>query len=125
MPNVNDWAVLVNYLTSKGYSYDGDLNHNYIAKAMASPFGWNASSNIGEIGNNPNTNNKSGFSALPTGYRSYYGDFQDIGIRTKWWFTDIANVGSGDILNSSSSYSLKGGYYTSNMGFPIRCLKDK
>ena len=83
VPSNAEWTQLTNYVGSQT-QYQCDNNSDYIAKALASTTGWNSSTNTCTVGNNPDTNNAIGFSALPAGYYSGgygysdgYGGFGD------------------------------------------------
>jgi uncharacterized protein (TIGR02145 family) len=75
----------------------------------------------------PNTGatNESGFTALPGGYRGYYGSFYGVGNYGLWWssseadayytwyqgmYYDIANVRNYD--------------FSKNYGLSVRCVRD-
>jgi len=92
VPTDAEWDTLQNYLIANGYNYDGSLDSNKIAKAVASSKFWSLPSSkiydslkSGAICNNVNTNNKSGFSAIPEGYREWNGYFWLNGIAGCWW----------------------------------------
>src|ERR1035437_9372349 len=68
VPSGPEWTILQTYLVANGYTYDDSTLVNHLAKSMASTTGWSSSTTTGAIGNNPSTNNKSGFTALPGGY---------------------------------------------------------
>ncbi len=85
LPTDAEWTALENYLIASGFNYDGTTTGNKIAKSLAATTNWSASSSTGTIGNNLSLNNKSGFSALPGGYRYYYGYFSTIGSYGHWW----------------------------------------
>ena len=75
VPTDTEWTTLENHLIANGYNYDGTTTDNKIAKAMASPTGWNSSNNTGAIGNDQSSNNSSGFNVFPEGHRIYNGLF--------------------------------------------------
>src|SRR5574344_1808931 len=81
LPSDAEWTQLEEYLIANGYNYDGTTTGNQIAKSMANYSGWNTSSTVGAVGNTdyPEYRNKSGFTALPGGYRYSNGAFYDIG----------------------------------------------
>ena len=70
--------------------------------------------------------NSSGFTALPGGYRGFYGEFVQMGNIGYWWSTKeagVTNAWSHDIFHSMDSmypYSNSGKY----LGFSVRCVKD-
>ena len=87
VPTDAEWTTLENYLIANGYNYDGTTSGNKIAKSLAtklvysdsSPIGWYQSNHEGSPGNNPNSNNKSGFNAIPFGMRTQNGVYLDFG----------------------------------------------
>ncbi|MCP4413892.1 MAG: hypothetical protein GY808_15140, partial [Gammaproteobacteria bacterium] len=76
--------------------------------------------------NSPNTGaiNSSGFTALPGGYRSNNGYFNDMGYYGYWW----SSTGSGSgAWNRRLNYNLSQvGRYGNNKrsGFSLRCIRD-
>lgn len=84
IPNEKEWEELKEYLIKNGYNYDGSKMNNKIAKSMASKMYWELASDTGTIGCNLSKNNKSGFSALPSGFRMS-GNFSCIGTSCRWW----------------------------------------
>ena len=66
VPSVAEWVQLVNHVSSRPlYVCGGDSS--YIAKALASDYGWVIFDEPCTTGYNPITNNATGFSALPAG----------------------------------------------------------
>ena len=91
VPTDDDWTKLESYLISSGYNWDGSTSGNKIAKSMATNTDWEVVNYEGSIGNDLTQNNKSGFSALPGGYRDC-GYFYDIGYYGYWWSATEYNV---------------------------------
>ena len=127
LPSDAEWTQLEEYLIANGYNYDGTTTGNKIAKSMANYSGWNTSTVTGAIGNTdyPEYWNKSGFSALPGGYRRYYGSFLDIGSYGDWW--------SSTQYNTLGAWYRTLSYYHSGVrrydldkenGFSVRCVRD-
>ena len=125
VPSDAEWTTLETYLIANGYNYDGSITGNKIAKSMASTTGWNSSTNEGEIGNNPSTNNSSGFTALPGGSRVSGGTFGFVGYGGNWWSstefsTSLADGRTlfyyGDSLDDDGSDEFS--------GFSVRCLRN-
>jgi uncharacterized protein (TIGR02145 family) len=87
LPSDKEWARLENYLISNGYNYDKTLSGNKIAKSLADTNGWvnNGECEVGEIGNDLSSNNRSGFSALPGGHYEGNGRWVGIGEECRWW----------------------------------------
>jgi uncharacterized protein (TIGR02145 family) len=77
VPIDEEWTILTDYLTNKGYGYKG--NGNEITKSMAATSGWTKNSLIGNVGNNQTSNNRSGFTAFAGGYRYGNGSFNGFG----------------------------------------------
>jgi uncharacterized protein (TIGR02145 family) len=125
VPSDAEWTTLTTYLTNNGYGYQG--NGSEIAKSMASTSGWLVlNSSAGYPGNNPPSNNSSGFSALPGGYRySRLGPFGYIGYDGYWWSSLESSTTHAwhrsMFVDSSELY--RGSNYK-QYGFSIRCLKD-
>ena len=85
VPTHEEWTTLTDYLVNNGYGFGG--TGNKIAKAMATTSGWQIDQiSEGSIGNNPSSNNSSGFSAIPSGFRGIGTEgFNFIGSGTYWW----------------------------------------
>jgi uncharacterized protein (TIGR02145 family) len=122
-----EWTTMENYLMANGYNYDSTFTGNKYAKAMASTAGWAVSTNTGAVGNTDfqSYRNKSGFSAVPGGYRFDDGTFTNIGDHSFWW--------SSTEYSSTDAWYRLAYYYTSNVdrisytksfGFSVRCIKD-
>jgi uncharacterized protein (TIGR02145 family) len=87
VPTAGEWTELENYLITNGYNWDGTKDSSRIAKSLAATTDWISDTNPGTIGNDVSANNRSGFSALPGGFRIDRGDFYDIGTHGYWWST--------------------------------------
>lgn len=127
VPTDAEWDTLQNYLIANGYNWDGTTTGNKIAKSLAAKSGWVTSTSVGAIGNDLSKNNKSGFSAFPSGCRLYNGGYiGDIGSNGYWWSikTGIAlNVGSR-VLFYGSEYGIGQVDQLKNYGFSVRLLRD-
>ena len=127
VPSDAEWTALGSYLEANGYNYDGSTTGNKYAKAMADTVGWNIQTGVGVVGNTdyPTYRNKSGFSALPGGYRSTLGYYKRIGINGYWWSSTTPNSYDAWYRSLSDYYS---SVYRSNWhkyhGASVRCLKD-
>jgi len=117
---------LQNYLIANGYNWDGTTTGNKIAKSLATTTDWNTSINAGAIGNDLTTNNQSGFSALPGGYRYRTGYFIDMGAYGFWW-TATENDASIAILRylSFSRDFLNRYYDLKGCGFSVRLVRNQ
>ena len=118
VPSSAEWTQLIDYVSSNS-QYRCDFNSNSIAKALASKTGWEGwtSGTDCAVGNNPSTNNATGFSALPAG---------PIGGEAAFWST------SGPTL-SNTAYRLTMSYSSpivNTSDFPnttphsVRCLRN-
>jgi uncharacterized protein (TIGR02145 family) len=103
VPSDAQWTILENILITNGYNYNGVTDGEFLAKAMASNEGWNdASNNTGAIGNQQQTNNTSGFNAVPTGFREPNGAFNAIGNTSSIWTS--SSVDSAKSINRDLWY---------------------
>jgi|GEM_PF-2174501 len=125
VPDTTDWNVLENYLIANGYNWDGAVTGNKIAKSMASKAYWQMSSSPGAIGNDPNKNNRSGFSALPCGYRFYEGNFLALYSYAGWW---SATEDAGSYAHACELFYGVDGLRRSNTnkscGLAVRLLRE-
>jgi uncharacterized protein (TIGR02145 family) len=76
---------------------------------------------------NPNmgATNETGFTALPSGYRQYYGTFYAIGYGGIWWSTTESSATNS--LYRYVEYKYSNIYrldYAKHGGFSVRCVKD-
>ena len=74
---------------------------------------------------NFNATNSSGFTALPGGYRFFYGIFNNLGYLASWWTATEYNSDNAWSRFVSNSYSkVFRSNYPKNYGFSVRCIKD-
>jgi uncharacterized protein (TIGR02145 family) len=106
IPSDNEWDKLVNFLGGE----------NRAGLKMKNTRGW---------GDNSNGDNKSGFTGLPCGYRSYIGGFYFIGYYGTWWSCTEYNLFNawGLDLFSNNDNAFRDNY-SKNTGFTVRCVKD-
>lgn len=127
VPSDIEFTTTENYLIANGYNFDGTTSGNKIAKAMAAKTNWLASTNVGAIGNAdyPTYKNKSGFTALPVGYREIDGTFLNVGISDDWWCTTDSSSSKAWFRNLYNSYcDVYRDNYAKGAGFSVRCLMD-
>lgn len=127
VPTDAEWTTLENYLIANGYNYDATTTDNKIAKALAAKTDWTTSTTTGAPGNTLSTNNSSGFSALPGGFRSDSGSFLYLGGTGVWW--SATEYGTDYAWYRSLSYGgayLDSGSLDSDLqdGFSVRCVRD-
>jgi len=126
LPSDAEWARLFEFLIANGYNYDGTIKGNKIAKSMAASTDWNTSSITGAIGNDLSANNKSGFAALPGGYRYYDGRFHNLGDAGIWWsttkspYTDVWYRYIYYLSNNAAGRDFVSMWF----GASVRCIKD-
>ena len=123
VPSDAEWTELTNYMkTQPAYMASGNADH--LAKALAATWGWNGSSETDAPGNDPTTNNATGFSALPAGYYDggYYYNF---GNHAYFWSATenddndayLRYLGYNDaIVDWDDGYK--------DLGFSVRCVRD-
>jgi len=129
VPTDADWDTLHIYLIVNGYNWDGTTTGNKVAKSLAMKVFWSSSTELGVIGNDLTANNKSGFSAIPGGYRNNNGIFANINNNGTWW--------SASEIDTSNAYARRlyygvtkqdAGLYRSMLlkscGFSVRLLSD-
>jgi len=120
-----EWTTLENYLIANGYNYDGTTTENKTGKSLASTTNWNLFTSFGVVGDNPVTNNSSGFSAFPGGVRADRGQYQDMGAFAVWWTTTECDDSRAWVY--TLTYDWWRGFITVGLltaGFSVRCLKD-
>jgi uncharacterized protein (TIGR02145 family) len=123
VPSDAEWIILKKYLTNNGFGYEGSGED--IAKSMASKTGWNSISAVGAVGNDPKSNNKSGFDALPGGLREDTRQDCSIGEVGYWWSTTEGNAVSAGYWTLQSNFSWLSNYFIyKEYGLSIRCVKN-
>ena len=131
VPSDAEWTQLTDYVSSQSQYLCSD-NTEYIAKALASTMGWVAISNQCSIGNQQNSNNATGFSALPAGeFNSYVYLF--FGKEAGFWSTTEGTVTAGPDIGTIGAWG-RGLYFedayvirtcaTKSSAFSVRCLKN-
>ena len=127
VPTDAEWTTLENYLIANGYNYDGTTRYNNIAKALASDMGWTSSSILGAVGNTdyPTYRNKSGFTALPGGFRGYDGAFLYTGSGGYWWSATEGSSANPRYRGLDYRHSYVGrDEANKKYGFSVRCIRD-
>jgi len=129
VPSKEDWETLKKYLVEKGYdSYDHKDTIGGIGRALAANYGWPKIEypNPEHFDVNIKGNNKTGFSALPSGYREYWGTFNNYGSTSYWWSSSKnLEFNSPEVFYIVSGFnSLNNGVLRENYGYSIRLIKD-
>jgi uncharacterized protein (TIGR02145 family) len=129
LPSHAEWEELENYLADNGYNFDGTIGggRTKIAKSLASASRWESSTTAGAVGNNdyPGYRNKTGFTALPGGYRYNDGVFYSIGNTSFFWnATSVSSTFAyGRVMGKNITHVNMGGWFKDE-AFSIRCVKD-
>lgn len=130
VPSWYEWRELEDYVESQSKYVCGKIE-SFIAKSLASTEGWTSSDEDCTVGNNPSTNNGTGFSALPAGIYNYgdngdYGDYSYFGKTALFWSTSTSMysvvVNYYKLQYNEYFFSLVGSY--SANGLSVRCLRD-
>lgn len=129
LPSWGEFLILRDFLMKNGYNYPG-IN-NAIAKSMAAKTGWDYSETPGTVGNDPGTNNSSGFTGLAGGHYAPYQDrrFFGIGGSCNWWTSSM------DIQYSSHDYFINAVLLNTRtyltryntvawFGYYVRCVRN-
>ena len=122
VPSDAEWTELTNYVESQSQYVCGN-NTIDIAKALASETGWNSSTYNCAVGNNPDANNATGFSARPAGY--YYGLYSHFGSYANFWSATqyYSNNAYSRSLRYSSAYVTRNSNGKLN-GYSVRCIRN-
>ena len=126
VPSIAEWEEMIKYLIDHGYNWDGSLTGNKVAKSLAADNSWKSSLVPGSIGYNLDENNKSNFSALPSGCRFQTGVFGYRGVENHWWSsTSTTYAGQAySIYLLKDSVKVKTCTHYRDEGFSVRLVKD-
>jgi uncharacterized protein (TIGR02145 family)/uncharacterized repeat protein (TIGR02543 family) len=126
VPSLDEWNTLNDYLTANGYNADGQPDY-CIAKALSAKSVWNTTDEPGTPGNDPSKNNKTNFSAFPSGWRGSDGTNVMYGEQCLWW--------ARTVLSATLSFTPRLEYNMPHLhttficdvkcGINIRCIKDQ
>ncbi len=123
VPSDAEWDQLVDYVSSQS-EYRCGNDEDYIAKALASTTGWDSSPYTCDVGNDPSSNNATGYSAVPAGcYSGGYGDYFDY--YAYFWSTTKYNsyVAYYRYIYSYHAYVGRGNI-SKHYGYSVRCLRN-
>lgn len=131
LPSAAEWEQLVSYVNAQNiFRCVGDYSsYNYVAKSLASTIGWISSTTTCAVGNDPNSNNLTGFSAMPAGDfgGGGGGSYNSFGGGAYFW--SATEVSANDIYaklfvigcnNNSMSSSSQYKHYSNS----VRCLRN-
>lgn len=123
VPTSAEFTTLFNTINSD-INYKCDGTSFKIGKAIAASSGWATNTNVCAVGNNQQTNNSTGFNALPTGYLTELFSFYGMSYNAIFWSSSFA---SSKASTQNLSYDNAGFYsftYSPFYAFPVRCLKN-
>ena len=122
VPSDAEWTQLTDYMkTQPAYMTSGNADH--LAKALAATWGWNSSDEPDAPGNNLNTNNATGFSALPAGYSGGY--YIGFGIGTSFQSaTEIDNFSAYCRKLVYDGADVSRNNYIKSDAHSVRCIRD-
>ena len=122
VPSDTEWTQLTAYLGSHS-EYVCSGSGEKIAKALASTNGWYSNGDECAVGNNPSTNNATGFSALPAGL--YDGDYGDLGAGAYFWSATKCGDNGAYFSFLAYGYANVGRYHDIKYnGYSVRCVRD-
>ena len=124
VPSNAEWLQLIYYVRGHNEYWCGGDSIN-IGKSLASTKGWCYSDSECAVGNDPTTNNATGFSALPAGWTG--GSFYEKAVF--WTTTQNQSSFAGCEANNLDFWGLLegvGGTFGLNLssGASVRCLRD-
>lgn len=117
VPTEEDWDILISAYS--GTMRAGDFLKSEVTNRSSSDPDWYwQPENFG-------ANNSSGFSSLPGGERSHYGEFNWMGVTGQWW---SASEGAGGGLRAYAMVFMVGSTSKGNInrksGLSVRCVRD-
>ena len=122
VPSDAEWTELTTYVKSQpNYLSRGSAEH--IAKALAATWGWNSSNMTDVPGNNPSTNNSTGFSALPAGY--WDDGTHNFGGKAYFWSATEGYYQDAYGLEIHNDYEIVQRYNDYKyVGLSVRCIRN-
>ncbi len=130
VPTADDWKILEEYLIANGYNWDETKTGNKIAKALAAKSDWITNSitqgDIGyQYGESLADNNRSGFNAMPAGFRASGSIFYSIGSVCGWWSsTETSDDYAACRLLGNRGQGLGIDHEYKPYGYSVRLVKD-
>lgn len=127
VPSIAEWNAMLNYLEKNGFNWDKSTTGLKLAKAVSASSDWKSSQLPGAIGNDLSLNNKSGFTALPSGCRFHNGVFAYRGVENHWWSSTKTSYADHaySIYLMKDTADVKIHAHYRDEGFSVRLVKDK
>jgi uncharacterized protein (TIGR02145 family) len=123
VPTLAEFTILKTYLTNNGYGYEGSGDD--VGKSVADISGWDESSVPGQVGNDQASNNSSGLTIKPSGYRDQLGVFTHL---HDYSFLSLIDEFNSIYVYTIVCYNLNSGFYQDiiwkKAGLSVRCIKD-
>lgn len=114
IPKDAEWKGL---MYSIGTTSSGDYIKTYIGTYLKSTTGWSDTTNFAK--------NASGFSALPAGYKSYYGSFYGLDSSAYFWSASQSSANSSSYLGLREGLQEVDSWVSSKViGYSVRCVMD-
>lgn len=128
LPSDAEWSILASYVGSQT-QYQCDSSISNIAKALASKTEWRNHTISCAVGNNPNMNNATRFTALPAGYfenHSYASNYNWGGCAYFWTSTQYNTNSLLQYVRYLQYNSAELNRYPNNVqyAYSVRCLKN-
>jgi len=129
VPDSTEWNTLRDYLIASGYNYDSSTTDNRIAQSMVTKVDWTPAGCAGCSGTDLTENNRSGFAALPGGFRSSVNRFSSYLFEGRWWTATDVDTATTTAIDRGLYYYKNYIYRRVNMnektyGLSIRLVKD-
>jgi uncharacterized protein (TIGR02145 family)/uncharacterized repeat protein (TIGR02543 family) len=125
LPTDAEWTALTTFVSSQPTNLCNS-NTSYIAKALAAKANWSISSNTCAVGNDLSTNNATGLTGLPGGYRGTNGNFGLIGFGGNFWSSTENSTTNAWYRSLYFSFTyVNRNVDTKGSGFSVRCLRDE
>ncbi len=125
LPSDAEWTQLTNYLSSHG-EYQCGGTSTKIAKSLASRSGWDSSSVTCDVGNNPSSNNSTGFNAVPAGY-NYSTNLvaTRFGTHAHFWSATIETSKPKALFIEYLNSKITRIGYEKYYGLSVRCVRNE
>jgi uncharacterized protein (TIGR02145 family) len=121
IPSEPEWQILENYLINNGY---GTTHPTFVSPAIASTTGWDNYNYQGAVGYNPLSNNTSGLTILPVGFRYTTGYFYYSYWAYVWTGTEFGSNNAKNLFISESSTYMNINDNEKSCGLSVRCVKN-
>jgi uncharacterized protein (TIGR02145 family) len=121
LPSAEEWEDLIKYLSAKNPNTEQLFINEDIVSSLISEIGWDK-----KTYQSNKVYNKSGFAALPGGYRYYDGKYYNLGSMGIWWSSSKLNI-SEDVYRCVyfiNNKTVGRDFVSAWYGASVRCVKD-